>query len=1070
MINRIIEMSIRWRVFIIVMAAGLVGIGVWAVLDLPIDAVPDVTTNQVQVNTVFPSFTPAEMEQYVTFPIEVALSSVPRKQEIRSISQFGLSQVTVTFPDEMDIYQARQLVLERLIEVGRTLPPGVTPELAPISTGLGEVVQFTLRDASGQKRHSLTDLRTELDWFIKPQLRTVPGVIEVNSFGGQERQFEVLVDPAKLVAQGLTLRQVIDALGQNNANVGGGYLEQSGEQQLIRGVALIKNVADIENVVVAARQGTPIYVRTVADVRIGAQIRQGAATRNGEGETVVGVAMLLKGENSRAVAERVVERLGQLQKALPPGMQVDVFYNRRTLVDQTIHTATRNLIEGGLVVIAVLFLFLLQFRAGLIVSSAIPLAMLVAIIGMRYFGISANLMSLGAIDFGLVVDAAVIIVENCVRRLAEERRRLGRMLTGEERRRVIYTSSVEVRRASQFGEILIIAAYLPIVSLVGIEGKMFRPMAFTVILALAGALVLSLTVIPALAALLLREPRKVHEQEYSNIVGGSAVADENPIVRWLQRLYRPFLEFTTSWPKVTAFAALLFVIVCGALFQFLGAEFLPKLEEGALAINSIRLPSVSLPQAVEMTTELERIVRSFPEVETVVSRIGRPEIATDPMGPNMGDTYVFLKPKEQWQTAHSREELVEAFEHRIKDELPGMGYSFSQPIEFRMQELIEGTGARSDIVVKIFGEDLNTLRENAEGVARALGQVRGAADLKVQQVTGLPMLQITVNRDAIARYGINASEVQELIRTAIAGTDATTVLEGFRRFTLVVRLSPEARSRPQQFAGLLVSAPNGQKIPLAQLADIESVEGPFEVGREDGQRRITIEVNVRGRDVGSFVTEAQRRVDDQVKLPSGYLMQWGGLWEHLESGRDRLMIVVPITFILIFLLLVATFGSVSQAALVFTGIPFAVTGGILALLARGMPFSMSAGVGFIAVSGVAVLNGLVMVAFINEARQRNEPMHQAVLDGALVRLRPVLMTAAVASLGFLPMALSTGGGAEVQRPLATVVIGGLVTSTILTLLVLPALYPWFSRGVGQRDTQSEEIGDKPHSTSEEVSL
>jgi len=1070
MINRIIEMSIRWRVFIIVMAAGLVGIGVWAVLDLPIDAVPDVTTNQVQVNTVFPSFTPAEMEQYVTFPIEVALSSLPRKQEIRSISQFGLSQVTVTFPDEMDIYQARQLVLERLIEVGRTLPPGVTPELSPISTGLGEVVQFTLRDVSGQKRHSLTDLRTELDWFIKPQLRTVPGVIEVNSFGGQERQFEVLVDPAKLVAQGLTLRQVIDALGQNNANVGGGYLEQSGEQQLIRGVALIKNIADIENVVVAARQGTPIYVRTVAEVRIGAQIRQGAATRNGEGETVVGVAMLLKGENSRTVAERVVERLGQLQKALPTGMQVDVFYNRRTLVDQTIHTAVRNLIEGGLVVIAVLFLFLLQFRAGLIVSSAIPLAMLVAIIGMRYFGISANLMSLGAIDFGLVVDAAVIIVENCVRRLAEERRRLGRVLTGEERRRVIYTSSVEVRRASQFGEILIIAAYLPIVSLVGIEGKMFRPMALTVILALAGALVLSLTVIPALAAMLLREPRKVHEQEHSDIAGGSGVADENPIVRWLQRLYRPLLELTTSWPKLTALSALVFVIACAAMFQLLGAEFLPKLEEGALAINSIRLPSVSLPQAVEMTTQLERIVRSFPEVETVVSRIGRPEIATDPMGPNMGDTYVFLKPKDQWQTAHSREELVEALEHRIKDELPGMGYSFSQPIEFRMQELIEGTGARSDVVVKIFGEDLNTLRENAEGVAKALGQVRGAADIKVQQVTGLPMLQITVNRDAIARYGINASEVQELIRTAIAGTEATTVLEGFRRFTLVVRLSPEARRRPEQFARLLVSAPNGQKIPLAQLADIESVEGPFEVGREEGQRRITIEVNIRGRDVGSFVAEAQRRVDEQVKLPSGYLMQWGGLWEHLESGRDRLMIVVPITFVLIFLLLIATFGSAAQAALVFTGIPFAVTGGILALLIRGMPFSMSAGVGFIAVSGVAVLNGLVMVAFINEARQRNEPMHRAVLDGALVRLRPVLMTAAVASFGFLPMALSTGGGAEVQRPLATVVIGGLVTSTILTLLVLPALYPWFSRSTGQRDTQADEIGDRPHSASEEVSL
>lgn len=1071
MINRIIELSIRGRVFIVILTLGLVGIGMWAALDLPIDAVPDVTTNQVQVNTIAPSFTPAEMEQYVTFPIEIALSSLPRKQEIRSISQFGLSQVTVTFPDDVDIYQARQLVLERLIEVGRSLPPGFTPQLAPVSTGLGEIVQFTLRDATGKQRYSLTDLRTELDWFVKQQLRTVPGVIEVNSFGGQERQYEVLVDPAKLVAHGLTLKQVIDALEQNNANVGGGYLEQAGGQQLVRGVALIRNISDIENVVIAARQGTPIYIRTVADVRPGAQLRQGAATRNGEGETVVGVAMLLKGENSRAVAERVIERLKQIQKALPAGIQVDVFYNRRTLVDQTIHTAVKNLIEGGLVVIAVLFLFLLQIRAGLIVSSAIPLAMLVAIIGMRYFGISANLMSLGAIDFGLVVDAAVIIVENCVRRLAEERRRLGRMLTGEERRRVIFASSVEVRRASQFGEILIIAAYLPIVSLVGIEGKMFRPMAFTVILALAGALVLSLTVIPALAALFLREPRKVHERTKSDMDDAEGVADENPIVRWLQRRYRPLLEFTTSWPKLTASLALFFVVACGALFQLLGAEFLPKLEEGALAINSIRLPSVSLPQAVEMTTELERIVRSFPEVQTAVSRIGRPEIATDPMGPNMGDTYVFLKPKEQWLTAHSREELIEAFEHRIKNELPGMRYSFSQPVEFRMQELIEGVGARSDVVVKIFGEDLSTLNENAQTVARALGKVQGAADIKVQQVTGLPMLQITVDRDAIARYGINASDVQQLIRTAIAGTEATTVLEGFRRFSLVVRLSPEVRNRPEQFSSLLVSAPNGQKIPLAQLASIESVEGPFEVGREEGQRRITVEVNVRGRDIGSFVNEAQQRVEQEVKLPAGYLMQWGGLWEHLKSGRDRLMIVVPITFVLILLLLVATFGSVAQAMLVFTGIPFAVTGGILALLSRGMPFSMSAGVGFIAVSGVAVLNGLVMVAFINEARQRNEPMQQAVRDGALVRLRPVLMTASVASLGFLPMALSTGGGAEVQRPLATVVIGGLVTSTILTLLVLPALYPWFSRGTGKEEKPaSEESKERIRLTPEEAQL
>lgn len=1041
MIERILAWSIRWRLFIVLLAFGVVAAGVWAVLGLPIDAVPDVTTNQVQINTIAPSFTPAEMEQYVTFPIEVAMSSLPRKQEVRSISQFGLSQVTILFPDDVDIYQARQLVLERLIEVGRELPAGVTPGLAPVSTGLGEVVQFTLRGTDG--KHSLMELRTLLDWFVKPQLRTVPGVIEVNSFGGQERQYEVLVDPAKLVAYSITLKQVIEALEQNNANVGGGYLEQGGEQQLVRGVALVQNVRDIENIVVTSNRGTPVYVRSVADVRLGSQIRQGAATQNGEGETVVGVAMLLKGENSREVAERVAERLQTVEKALPAGVTIDIFYNRRTLVDQTIHTAVKNLIEGGVVVIFVLLLFLLQFRAGLIVSSAIPLAMLMAILGMRYFHISANLMSLGAIDFGLIVDGAVIIVENCVRRLAEERR-LGHELSGDQRRHIIKEASVEVLRASQFGVILIMAAYLPIVSLAGIEGKMFRPMALTVILALAGAMVLSLTVIPALAALFLKQPRKVHHPSGNEDETSVSHEDENPFVRWLQRLYRPLLRFTTAWPKLTALTALGFVIVCGALFTLLGAEFLPKLEEGALAINSIRLPSVSLTEAVKMTTELERVVRSFPEVANVISRIGRPEIATDPMGPNMGDTYVFLKPKEEWTTAHTREALVEAMERRIKDEVPGMGYSFSQPIEFRMQELIEGVGARSDVVIKIFGEDLDTLRDTAERISRVIGQVPGANDVKVQQVSGLPLLQITIDREAIARYGINASNVQELIRTAVAGTQASTVLEGFRRFDLVVRLTPESRQRPQDFANLLVSAPNGQRIPLAQLARIQSVEGPFEVSREDGQRRIAVEVNVRGRDVGSFVGEAQRRVDEQVKVPTGYIMQWGGLWEHLKSGRDRLMIVVPITFMLIFLLLFATFGSAAQAALVFTGIPFAVTGGILALLARGMPFSMSAGVGFIAVSGVAVLNGVVMVAFINEARRRGKPVGEAVLDGALTRLRPVLMTASVASLGFLPMALSTGGGAEVQRPLATVVIGGLVTSTVLTLLVLPAIYRWFA--------------------------
>jgi len=1051
MIDKLIAWSIRWRLFVVLLSLGLIGAGIYAAIGLPIDAVPDVTTNQVQINTVAPAFTPLEMEQYVTSPIEVAMSNLPHKEALRSLSQFGLSQVTIVFPDDADLYAVRQLVLERLHDVERDLPPGVAPELAPISTGLGEIYQFTVEDVSGKGRYSLMERRTLLDWFIKPQLRTVPGVIEVNSFGGEEQQYEVLVDPAKLTGYGLTLRQVIEALSANNLNAGGGYLEHGGEQELIRGVGLIRSEADIGNIVVSSHQGTPVYVSSVGEVRRGAQIRQGAAKRDGKGETVMGVAMLLKGENSRAVAGRIAERLQQVQKALPPGVKIEPFYDRSTLVNRTIRTATRNLIEGGLVVMAVLFLFLFQVRAGLIVSSAIPLAMLVAIIGMRYFGISANLMSLGAIDFGLIVDAAVIIVENCVRRLAEKRRELGRTLSGDERRATVREASVEVRKAGQVGEILIIAAYLPIVSLVGIEGKMFRPMAFTVIFALSGALALSLTLIPALSALLLREPRRVPKDRKAE---APSLEADNPIVHFIARVYAPLLRGAIHHRRLTALGALLFVIACLALYPYLGAEFLPKLDEGAIAINVNRLPSVSLSEAVRMSNALEQVVREFPETDTVVSRIGRPEIATDPMGPNMGDTYVFLKPITEWKSAASREELVSKMDERLKASVPTQAYSFSQPIEFRMQELIEGIGARSDVVIKIFGDDLDTLREQAGQTARILAKVPGAADLKVEQTSGQPVLQVNIDRAAIARYGINVADVQQVIQTAIAGTEATRVLEGFRRFELVVRLRPEVRQNARDFANLLVSAPNGQRIPLAQLAHISTETGPVEIARENGQRRISVEVNVRGRDIGSFVQQAQADVGRNVQLPPGYIMEWGGLWQNLESGRNRLLIVVPITFLIIFMLLFATFHSARLATLVFTGVPFAVTGGILALLLRGMPFSMSAGVGFIAVSGVAVLNGLVLVAFIGRFHQQGESLETAVYQGTLLRLRPVLMTAAVASLGFLPMALSTSAGAEVQRPLATVVIGGITTSTFLTLLVLPAIYPWFGKALEEPRTRA----------------
>ena len=1034
MIDHVLAWSIRQRVLVAVLALFLIGGGVYALLGLPIDAVPDVTTNQVQINTRAPGFTPLEMEQYVTFPIEIAMSNLPKKEDIRSISQFGLSQVTVVFEDGVDIYWARQLVLERLIEARPQLPAKVEPQMAPVSTGLGEIVQFELSVAPDAPRpYSLMERRTLLDWFIKPQLRTVPGVIEVNSFGGEEQQYEVQVDPEKLVAYGISMHHVIQALSQNNLNVGGGYLEHAGEQELIRGVGLIESVRDVENIVVSSEGGTPVYIRSIGTVQMGAQIRQGAATRDGKGETVLGIAMMLKGENSREVASNVVDRLRELETALPPGLKIDVFYDRRDLVDRTIRTATKNLIEGGLIVIAVLFLFLLQLRAGLIVSAAIPLSMLVAVAGMRYFGISANLMSLGAIDFGLIVDAAAIIVENCVRRLAEQRRVLARALTPEERRGTILTASIEVRKASQFGEILIIAAYLPIVSLAGIEGKMFRPMAFSVILALAGALLLSLTLIPALSALLLKEPKRVR-----TAAEAGEPHEENPLLRALQRLYTPLLDFSLRHSRLTIASAFLFVAACSLAVPILGSEFLPKLEEGALAVNAVRLPGVSLPEAVRMTGMLEQTLKEFPEVESAISRIGRPEIATDPMGVNIGDTYVFLKPKEEWTTAATREGLVDAMVQRLR-ELPYMSYAFSQPIEFRMAELIEGVGSRSDIVIKIFGDDLDELRAQADQTASILAGVPGVADLKVQQLTGLPFLSIKIDREAIARYGINVADVQELIQTAVAGTQASTVLDGFRRFGLVVRLDEHSRANAEDFGNLLVAGASGQKIPLAQLAQIKVVEGPVEVSRENGRRRISVEANVRGRDVGSLVAEAQQLVGRQVELPPGYLMVWGGLWEHLDSGRARLMIVVPLTFLLIFTLLFVTFDSVKQAALVFTGIPFAVTGGLLALLLRQMPFSMSAGIGFIAVSGVAVLNGVVMMAFINQNLQKGMAASLAIRDGALSRVRPVLMTAAVASLGFLPMALSNSAGAEVQRPLATVVIGGLLTSTMLTLLVLPAL-------------------------------
>ncbi len=1050
MIERILTFSIRWRVLMIVLGAVLIVAGAYSAARLPIDAVPDITNNQVQINAVAPAFAPLEMEQYVTFPIEVAMSSLPRKQEIRSISQFGLSQVTVTFDDDVDVYWARQLVLERLGEAQSELPPGVRPELAPVSTGLGEIYQFTVErepsasratgllpsDGTGAspEHDTLTDLRTILDWQIKPRLRTVPGVIEVNSFGGREKQYEVLVDPGRLVSHRLTLRQIVEALDRNNSNAGGAYIERAGEQQLLRGVGLIQSVTDIEDIVVASHQGTPVYVRDIGRVTVGAQVRQGAATRDGAGETVMGVAMLLKGQNSRTVTRDVKAALAEIKPSLPPGVVIKPFYDRTELVDKTIRTAGTNLIEGGILVVIVLFLFLLQIRAGLIVSSAIPLSMLVAIIGMNYFNVSANLMSLGAIDFGLIVDGAVIIVENTVRRLAERRHECGTGLSLDDRLAITKDAASEVLKPALFGMVIIIAAYIPILTLAGIEGKMFRPMAFTVILALAGALVLSLTVVPALCALFLREP--THDREH-------------PLLARLTPAYARALDAALARPRRTFAAAGAFFVATSALFVTLGSEFLPELDEGALAVNHVRLKSVSLTEAVRQAGIVERILKDLPEVATTVSRIGRPEIATDPMGPDMADTYAMLKPHDEWRAGVDRDDLLREVSERL-EQLPGIVASISQPIKFRMMELVEGVGVRSDVAVKIFGDDLDVLSREANEVAAIVRQVPGASDVKVQQIAGLPMLDIVVDRRAAARYGINVADVQDIVTTAIAGTEATTVLEGFMRFGLVVRFPPGVRSDGAAIGNLLVTSPAGEPVPLKQLARITSQEGPAEVSRENGQRRITVEINVRGRDIGSVVADAQQRVAEAVKLPPGYHMDWGGTYEHLESGRRRLMIAVPVTFAVIFLLLFMTFNSLKQAALVFTGIPFATTGGILALVLRGMDFSMSAGIGFIALFGVAVLNGVVMLSFINQLRESGRSVDDAVREGAVTRLRPVLMTAMVASLGFVPMALSTATGAEVQRPLATVVIGGLITSTALTLLVLPTLYHWFERDLAAR--------------------
>ncbi|MGY4624169.1 efflux RND transporter permease subunit [Bradyrhizobium sp. USDA 4486] len=1050
MIDTLLAFSVRQRWLVVLLALAAGALGAWNFTHLPIDAVPDVTNVQVQINTRAPGLSPLEAEQRITFPIETAMGGLPKLDYTRSISRYGLSQVTVVFQDGTDIYFARQLVNERIQQAKDQLPAGTEVAMGPISTGLGEIYVYSVEARPGAKsptgtEFTPTELRTVQDWIIKPQLRTLRGVIEVNSIGGYERQFHVLPIPGRLMAYKLGFRDIMTALAANNANVGAGYIERNGEQYLVRAPGQVANIAEIRDIVIGSRGGVPVRIRDVAEVSEGQDLRSGAATANG-GETVLGTAMLLVGENSRSVAQGVKAKLAEIAKSLPDGVIARAVYDRTHLVEATIETVEKNLIEGAALVIAVLFLILGNIRAALITACVIPLSMLFTISGMVESKVSANLMSLGAIDFGIIVDGAVIIVENCLRLLAAEQRRRGRLLSLDERLRTIRAASSEVIKPSLFGTLVIAVVYLPVLTLTGTEGKMFTPMALTVLMALAGAALLSVTFVPAAVAI---------------VVTGKVSEKENIFMRAAKRFYVPLLDRAIRYRRSVALSAVL--IVAGSLFAAtrMGGEFIPSLDEGDITIETIRIPGTSLTQSVDMQLRLEKAVKQVPEVAEIFSKIGTAEIANDPMPPNAADTYVTLKPRDDWpDPAKPKNEVIEEIE-RAANTLPGTAYGMTQPIQMRFNELI--AGIRSDVGVKIFGDDLDVLAGIARQVDGVVRGIEGAADVKTEQIAGLPILTVKLDRQALSRYGLSLSEVQNLIEIAIGGKPAGKLFEGDRRFDIVVRLPESLRTDPDAIKSLPIPLPPGEDVaavtktawpggstalryvPLSSVAAIESAPGPNQISRENGKRRVVVMANVRGRDLRSFVAETQAAVAEKVKLPPGYWIGWGGQFEQLVSATKRLTIVVPAALLLVFLLLFMGMGSAADAALVFSGVPLALTGGVAALLLRGIPLSISAGVGFIALSGVAVLNGLVIIAFIERLRSEGRPIAEAVREGALTRLRPVLMTALVASLGFVPMALATGAGAEVQRPLATVVIGGIISSTVLTLLVLPALYVLFRR-------------------------
>lgn len=1048
LLERIVRFSIRHRWMMLVLTLGLIGVGIWSFTRLPIDATPDITNVQVQINTEAPGYSPLESEQRVTYPIETALAGLPRLDYTRSLSRYGLSQVTVVFEDGTDLYFARQQVAERLQQIRSQIPEGLEPEMGPISTGLGEIFMYTIDAAPEAVKPdgtpwTATDLRTLQDWVIRPQMRNTPGVTEVNTMGGFERQIHITPDPSRLVALGFTLQDIVDAVAANNQNMGAGYIERNGQQYLVRVPGQVGGIDEIRNIVLDRREGLPIRVADVAQVGEGPELRTGAATQNGE-EVVLGTVSMLVGSNSRSVAQAAAAKLQDANASLPEGVIATAVYNRTGLVERTMQTISKNLVEGALLVIVVLFLLLGNFRAALITAAVIPLAMLFTITGMVRGGVSGNLMSLGALDFGLIVDGAVIIIENVLRRFGEMQHRLGRTLTREERNDLTATATVEVIRPSLFGMFIIAAVYLPIFALTGIEGKMFHPMAITVVLALTGAMVLSLTFVPASIAIFM---------------GNRVQEKENRLVQWTRGRYEPLLAWSLRRQNWVLGGALALVAVSLLVATRLGSEFIPSLDEGDIAMHAIRIPGTGLEQSVKMQLAVEERLQQVPEVERVFSKIGTAEVATDPMPPNVADTFLMMKPRAQWpDPSKPKDVLLEEIEAAVAT-LPGNNYEFTQPIEMRTNELI--SGVRADVAVKVFGDDLDMLIEVAEQVEAVARQVDGAADVKTEQATGLPLLTIVPDRAALARFGLNPGIVQQTIATAVGGQVASQLFEGDRRFDIVVRLPEQMRVDPTALQDLPIPLPDvanadrssleprwatARTVPLREVAKIESLLGPNQINRENGKRRVVVTANVRDRDLGSFVEELQQRVGQQVDVPEGYWIDYGGTFEQLISASQRLAVVVPVTLVLIFGLLFMAFGSARDAVIVFSGVPLALTGGVAALALRGIPLSITAGVGFIALSGVAVLNGLVMIAFIRNLREQGQSLDDAVFNGALGRLRPVLMTALVASLGFVPMALNVGAGAEVQRPLATVVIGGIVSSTLLTLLVLPTLYRLLHRG------------------------